>query len=363
MPPAAATAADEDIEAIRAVDRGRRLARSGRRRGPRRTQSAAAPAGATRGAADHAGGAPVLGVSPSGARHRRRARVARRWGANPIDAFLLVAAAREGADAVAARRPPHADPPRLSRCARPAADAGRSRGLRRTIASPDAWPKLVDRLLASPHYGERWARHWLDLVRYADSGGFEFDVDRPRGLALSRLRRQGVQQRQAVRSQFVREQIAGDEYAPAIRRGDDRDRVPAARPGRRRRRRARAAGRARRHRRDDDADVHGPDGRVRALPQPQVRSDPAEGLLPDPGGLLLDAAGRASAGARARGRRRIGRRRRASRRCCKPLQQAKTELEAPYLKQLVDARDRAAARVPADRLAHAGRASAPKGSG
>ena len=45
--------------------------------------------------------------------------------------------------------------------------------------APDAWPKLVDRLLASPHYGERWARHWLDLVRYADSGGFEFDVDRP----------------------------------------------------------------------------------------------------------------------------------------------------------------------------------------
>ena len=46
-------------------------------------------------------------------------------------------------------------------------------------SSPDAWERTVDKLLASPHYGERWARHWLDLVRYADSGGFEFDIDRP----------------------------------------------------------------------------------------------------------------------------------------------------------------------------------------
>ena len=41
------------------------------------------------------------------------------------------------------------------------------------------WSKIVDRLLASPHYGERWGRHWLDLVRYADSGGFERDLDWP----------------------------------------------------------------------------------------------------------------------------------------------------------------------------------------
>src|SRR5262249_43131265 len=45
--------------------------------------------------------------------------------------------------------------------------------------SLDAWPKLIDKLLASPHYGERWARHWMDLVRYADSEGYEFDRDRP----------------------------------------------------------------------------------------------------------------------------------------------------------------------------------------
>ncbi|MCX7412736.1 MAG: PSD1 and planctomycete cytochrome C domain-containing protein [Planctomycetia bacterium] len=45
--------------------------------------------------------------------------------------------------------------------------------------SPAAYEKLVDRLLASPRYGERWGRHWLDAVRFAESGGYEFDGDRP----------------------------------------------------------------------------------------------------------------------------------------------------------------------------------------
>ncbi|MEP7366268.1 MAG: PSD1 and planctomycete cytochrome C domain-containing protein [Acidobacteriota bacterium] len=44
---------------------------------------------------------------------------------------------------------------------------------------PDAYERLVDRLLASPHYGERWARHWLDLAHYADSDGYEKDLTRP----------------------------------------------------------------------------------------------------------------------------------------------------------------------------------------
>lgn len=42
--------------------------------------------------------------------------------------------------------------------------------------SPGTWKKLIDELLDSKHYGERWARHWLDVARYADSGGFESDV-------------------------------------------------------------------------------------------------------------------------------------------------------------------------------------------
>ena len=46
-------------------------------------------------------------------------------------------------------------------------------------AAPDAYDKLVDRLLASPRFGERWARHWLDAVRFGESSGYEFDGDRP----------------------------------------------------------------------------------------------------------------------------------------------------------------------------------------
>jgi mono/diheme cytochrome c family protein len=79
--------------------------------------------------------------------------------------------------------------------------------------SADAWPRLVDRLLASPHYGERWARHWLDLVRYADSGGFEFDTDRQNAW---RYRDYVVDAFNTDKpyDRFIREQIAGDEYAP-----------------------------------------------------------------------------------------------------------------------------------------------------
>ncbi|MFT5323241.1 MAG: hypothetical protein ACI8P0_001088 [Planctomycetaceae bacterium] len=44
--------------------------------------------------------------------------------------------------------------------------------------SPDAWKKLVDRFLASPHYGERWGRHWLDVARYADTKGYVFQEER-----------------------------------------------------------------------------------------------------------------------------------------------------------------------------------------
>ena len=68
----------------------------------------------------------------------------------------------------------------------------------RRHASPTAYERLVDRLLASPHYGERWARHWLDLARYADTNGYE--KDGALHLALSRLGHQRLQRRHAVRS-------------------------------------------------------------------------------------------------------------------------------------------------------------------
>jgi hypothetical protein len=73
----------------------------------------------------------------------------------------------------------------------------------------DAYERLVDRLLASPHYGERWGRHWLDLARYADSDGYEKDTGRPfawryRNWVIDALNRD------LPYEQFVIQQLAGD---------------------------------------------------------------------------------------------------------------------------------------------------------
>ncbi len=78
--------------------------------------------------------------------------------------------------------------------------------------SPKAWEKLIDRLLASPQYGEKWGRHWLDVARYADSNGFEHDFDRPNAW---RYRDYVIQSfnRDKPYDVFLREQIAGDEFA------------------------------------------------------------------------------------------------------------------------------------------------------
>jgi hypothetical protein len=77
-------------------------------------------------------------------------------------------------------------------------------------SSPAAWEKVVDRLLASPRYGERWGRHWLDLVRYADTNGFEFDEPRPDAW---RYRDYVVRSLNADKpyDRFIIEQLAGDE--------------------------------------------------------------------------------------------------------------------------------------------------------
>ncbi len=80
-------------------------------------------------------------------------------------------------------------------------------------ASPDAYERLVDRLLASPAYGERYAQHWLDLARFAESDGFEHDLVRPnawryRDWVIDALNRD------LPYDEFVRLQIAGDELRP-----------------------------------------------------------------------------------------------------------------------------------------------------
>jgi hypothetical protein len=77
-------------------------------------------------------------------------------------------------------------------------------------SSPDAFAKLVDRLLGSPHYGERWGRHWLDVVRYADSGGYEQDFSYVNGWRYRDYVIRAFNQDKPY-DQFIREQVAGDE--------------------------------------------------------------------------------------------------------------------------------------------------------
>ncbi len=130
------------------------------------------------------------------------------WTRSPIDAFILDRLARE----------------RLT----PSPPAERTTLLRRLYLNltglppspeaieeftsdsrPDAVERLVDRLLASPHFGERWGRHWLDLARYADSDGYE--KDRPRPFAW-RYRDWviGAVNADMPYDQFTLEQLAGD---------------------------------------------------------------------------------------------------------------------------------------------------------
>ncbi|HVW86192.1 MAG TPA: DUF1549 and DUF1553 domain-containing protein, partial [Bryobacteraceae bacterium] len=79
--------------------------------------------------------------------------------------------------------------------------------------SPKAWERLVDRLLASPRYGEQWGRHWLDVVRFAESDGYEYDTHRPDAYRFRDYVVRSFNQDKPY-DQFVREQLAGDEMDP-----------------------------------------------------------------------------------------------------------------------------------------------------
>jgi hypothetical protein len=79
---------------------------------------------------------------------------------------------------------------------------------------PDAaYEALVDRLLSSRHYGERWGRHWLDVARYADSSGYESDADRPNAYHYRDFVIKALNDDMPF-DEFVRRQLAGDEIAP-----------------------------------------------------------------------------------------------------------------------------------------------------
>jgi hypothetical protein len=132
-----------------------------------------------------------------------------RWKANPIDAFIKSALDQNGL--------------------KPAPQADRSTLVRRAYldltgilpspqevdafvrdSSPQAYEKLIERLLASPHYGERWGRFWLDVARYADSSGYEHDFDianawRYRDYVIKSFSQDKPYNR------FIIEQLAGDE--------------------------------------------------------------------------------------------------------------------------------------------------------
>ena len=134
------------------------------------------------------------------------------WGRSPIDRFLL-------ADLETADLPHSPEADRLSLIRRLSYDLTglppRPEEVRAFLDDrrPDAYERLVDRLLASPRYGERWAQHWLDLAHYADTNGFELDAERPdawrfRDWVVNALNADMPYDR------FVALQIAGDELAP-----------------------------------------------------------------------------------------------------------------------------------------------------
>ena len=129
------------------------------------------------------------------------------WVRNPIDRFVLARLEKEGIQ-------PSREAARDTLLRRVSLDLT---GLPPTPAellafrsdpSPDAYEKVVDRLLASPYYGERWGRQWLDAARYADSDGYTLDEPRP----IWKYRDWVVQalNRDQPFDQFVIEQIAGD---------------------------------------------------------------------------------------------------------------------------------------------------------
>ncbi len=128
---------------------------------------------------------------------------------NPIDAFVRDTLARRGLPA-----PSQADRRTLLRRATYGVTGlpPTEQEIRDFLAddSPQAWERVVDRLLASPHYGEKWARHWLDLVRYADTNSFERDGDKPHAWRYRDYVIRSLNDDKPY-DRFVIEQLAGDE--------------------------------------------------------------------------------------------------------------------------------------------------------
>ncbi len=129
------------------------------------------------------------------------------WVRNPIDVFILKRLEDEGL-----APSPEADRATLIR--RASLDLTGLPPTPEEVAAfladdqPEAYERLIDRLLASPHYGERWARHWLDMARYADSNGYS--IDAPRSIWLYRDWVIDALNRDMPFDRFAIEQLAGD---------------------------------------------------------------------------------------------------------------------------------------------------------
>jgi hypothetical protein len=148
---------------------------------------------------------PLSRVEPPAVRNRA-------WVANPIDRFVLHQLEENdltpspAADRTTLIRRVYFDllglPPDPDEVARFTNDP-----------AADAYQRLVDRLLASPAFGERWAQHWLDLARYADTDGFEHDLPRPQAWRYRDWTIDAIN-RDLPYDEFVQLQIAGDELRP-----------------------------------------------------------------------------------------------------------------------------------------------------
>ena len=138
------------------------------------------------------------------------------WLRNPIDAFILARL-----DSAGLKPSPAADRATLLR--RVTFDLT---GLPPTSQElddfindqrPDAYARVVDRLLASPHYGECWAQHWLDVVRYAESNGYESDGERPNAWRYRDYVVRSFNEDKPY-NRFLTEQLAGDLLAKASKK-------------------------------------------------------------------------------------------------------------------------------------------------
>ena len=223
----------------------------------------------------------------------------RGWVRNPIDAFVAAGHESHGLSPVAA-----ADKATLLR--RVYLDLIGLPPTREELAafladdSPNAYEEVVDRLLASPQYGERWARHWMDVWRYSDWSGYREEI-RNSARHIWRWRDWIVESLNADKGydRMATEMLAGDELAPTdpntLRAtgflGPQLVQVQSQHV-------------ARKHGRAHGQGVSRRDDQLLPLPRPQVRSDQPGRVLPVPGDLR---AARCADRARARRTRRAAR--------------------------------------------------------